>query len=31
MDPKRDVPKATMIGLLTLGITGFLVLVLNTG
>jgi ethanolamine permease len=31
MDPKRDVPKATMVGLLTLVIAGFLVLLLNTG
>jgi len=31
MDPKRDVPKATMWGLVTLVITGFLVLFLNTG
>ncbi len=31
MDPKRDVPKATLLGLLTLVITGALVLFLNTG
>jgi ethanolamine permease len=31
MDPKRDVPKATLLGLLTLVITGVLVLFLNTG
>ncbi len=31
MDPKRDVPKATIVGLLTLIVAGFLVLVLNTG
>ncbi|MGH8926460.1 MAG: amino acid permease [Acidimicrobiia bacterium] len=31
MDPKRDVPKATIWGLVTLVITGFLVLFLNTG
>jgi ethanolamine permease len=31
MDPKRDVPRATLLGLLTLVITGTLVLFLNTG
>jgi ethanolamine permease len=31
MDPKRDVPTATIWGLVTLVITGFLVLFLNTG
>ena len=31
IDPKRDVPKATIVGLLTLIVAGFLVLVLNTG
>jgi ethanolamine permease len=31
MDPARDVPKATIWGLVTLVITGFLVLFLNTG
>jgi ethanolamine permease len=31
MDPKRDVPRATIWGLVTLVITGFLVLFLNTG
>jgi ethanolamine permease len=31
MDPKRDIPKGTMLGLLTLIITGFGVLFLNTG
>lgn len=31
MDPKRDVPRATMFGLLTLAIAAFLVLFLNTG
>lgn len=31
IDPKRDVPRATMIGLLTLVIAAFLVLFLNTG
>ena len=30
-DPKRDIPKATIYGLLTLVVTGFLVLLLNTG
>ena len=31
MDPKRDVPTATIVGLVTLIIAGFLVLILNTG
>ncbi|MDQ3499445.1 MAG: amino acid permease, partial [Actinomycetota bacterium] len=31
MDPKRDVPTATIVGLVTLVIAAFLVLVLNTG
>jgi ethanolamine permease len=31
MDPKRDIPKGTMLGLLTLIVTGFGVLFLNTG
>jgi ethanolamine permease len=31
MDPKRDVPKATLLGLLTLVVTGLGVLFLNTG
>lgn len=31
MDPKRDVPRATLLGLLTLAIAAFLVLFLNTG
>jgi ethanolamine permease len=31
MDPKRDIPKGTIYGLLTLVVTGFLVLFLNTG
>jgi ethanolamine permease len=31
MDPKRDVPKGTIYGMLTLIVTGFLVLFLNTG
>jgi ethanolamine permease len=31
MDPKRDIPRGTMLGLLTLVITAFLVLFLNTG
>lgn len=30
-DPKRDIPRGTMYGLLTLVITGFLVLFLNAG
>jgi len=30
-DPKRDIPKGTIYGLLTLIVTGFLVLFLNTG
>jgi ethanolamine permease len=30
-DPKRDIPKGTIYGLITLVVTGFLVLVLNTG
>ena len=30
-DPKRDIPKGTIYGLLTLVVTGFLVLFLNTG
>ena len=30
-DPKRDIPKGTIYGLITLIITGFLVLFLNTG
>ncbi|MBA2643379.1 MAG: amino acid permease, partial [Actinobacteria bacterium] len=30
-DPKRDIPKGTIYGLVTLIITGFLVLFLNTG
>src|SRR5215216_3364804 len=30
-DPKRDVPRATIYGLLTLVVTGFLVLFLNSG
>jgi len=31
LDPKRDIPKGTIYGLLTLVVTGFLVLFLNTG
>src|SRR5918996_2943838 len=31
MDPKRDVPKGTIYGMLTLIVTGFLVLFLNAG
>ena len=31
MDPKRDIPKGTLLGLLTLIVTGFGVLFLNTG
>jgi ethanolamine permease len=31
MDPKRDIPKGTLFGLLTLVVTGFGVLFLNTG
>jgi ethanolamine permease len=31
MDPKKDVPKATLLGLLTLVVTGIGVLFLNTG
>ncbi|MGH2589306.1 MAG: amino acid permease, partial [Actinomycetota bacterium] len=30
-DPKRDIPRGTMFGLLTLVVAGFLVLFLNTG
>jgi ethanolamine permease len=30
-DPKRDIPRGTIYGLLTLVVTGFLVLFLNTG
>jgi ethanolamine permease len=30
-DPKRDIPKGTIYGLITLVVTGFLVLFLNTG
>jgi ethanolamine permease len=30
-DPKRDIPKGTIYGLITLIVTGFLVLFLNTG
>jgi ethanolamine permease len=30
-DPKRDIPRGTILGLLTLVVTGFLVLFLNTG
>jgi ethanolamine permease len=30
-DPKRDIPRGTMYGLVTLVVTGFLVLFLNTG
>jgi ethanolamine permease len=30
-DPKRDIPRGTIWGLVTLVVTGFLVLVLNTG
>jgi len=30
-DPKRDIPRGTMYGVITLVITGFLVLFLNTG
>ena len=31
MDPKRDIPRATLWGMTTLLITGLLVLFLNTG